>query len=350
MKPISLVSFATILAALGFSSESFAQTYFNCDNGTECVESQQLGAGEAGLFQAGSYVAIEGVNDSSEWEAISGYNYSSGAGVAGQSTGGDGVQGSTTSGTGGYFISGSGAGVIGTTSSTSGESGLAGFNSGTGNGVYGKISGSTGTSSALSADNQATGGTSNGLYVNSAASGGTASYGIFVDDTSDRATTHYAAYFKGNVEITGTLNGMTPSSDIRLKKNVQPLAASALDKLLQLHGVTYEWKDPQEYGAGTQTGFVAQDVERIFPTWVKENDEGIKQITSMRGFEAMLVESVRTLKGENDQLKSRLDRLEDGTNPSQAGFTFGNGGWGFAGLAFGTLLVSKRKKAAPSSP
>ena len=42
------------------------------------------------------------------------------------------------------------------------------------------------------------------------------------------------------------------SSDIRQKKNVAKLTG-ALDKLIQLQGVTYEWVNPEEHGNQTTT-------------------------------------------------------------------------------------------------
>src|SRR5262249_1150885 len=48
-------------------------------------------------------------------------------------------------------------------------------------------------------------------------------------------------------------------SDRRLKKNIEPLSG-ALDRLLQLRSVTYEYKDPEKSHQlpGIQTGFIAQ--------------------------------------------------------------------------------------------
>ncbi|HWR26548.1 MAG TPA: tail fiber domain-containing protein, partial [candidate division Zixibacteria bacterium] len=59
-------------------------------------------------------------------------------------------------------------------------------------------------------------------------------------------------------------------SDRRLKKNIKPLKDS-LDKLLKLRGVTYEWKEPEKIGntPGEKIGLIAQEVEEIFPEWVR---------------------------------------------------------------------------------
>tara|TARA_R110002072_G_scaffold273219_2_gene433720 strand:- start:34690 stop:35673 length:984 start_codon:yes stop_codon:yes gene_type:complete len=113
-------------------------------------------------------------------------------------------------------------------------------------------------------------------------------------------------------------------SDARKKRDIQPLDG-ALGRLLQLQGKTYYYKNPNETGAapGLCTGFVAQDVEKVFPSWVSEVDDGMKAV-SITGFEALTVESLRELKqcndgliaanddlrSENDDLRERLASLE----------------------------------------
>ena len=109
-------------------------------------------------------------------------------------------------------------------------------------------------------------------------------------------------------------------SDRRLKKNIEPLSG-ALDRLLQLEGVSFEYSDPEHfsYVEGIQMGMIAQEVENVFPEWVSEND-GYKAVT-FRGFEALTVESLRELrqekdaeiarlKEENENIKNRLSALE----------------------------------------
>ncbi len=110
------------------------------------------------------------------------------------------------------------------------------------------------------------------------------------------------------------------TSDRRLKRDIQPLEGS-LDRLLQLRGTTFYYKDPSMRGAGPGqwTGFIAQEVESVFPEWVSEYD-GYKSL-SIHGFEAHTVEALRTLREEkdaqikalqaqNDELLERLERLE----------------------------------------
>jgi hypothetical protein len=117
-------------------------------------------------------------------------------------------------------------------------------------------------------------------------------------------------------------------SDRRLKKDIQPLHG-ALDQLLRLKGVSFEYVDPKSIGelSGPRMGMIAQDVEQVFPDWVQELSNGYKALT-IRGFEALAVEALRDLRAEkdaeiaalreghdnlrreNEALRDRLDQVE----------------------------------------
>jgi hypothetical protein len=98
------------------------------------------------------------------------------------------------------------------------------------------------------------------------------------------------------------------ASDARLKKDIRPLE-QALARLLQLHGVTYEYKDPKTIHElpGQQTGMVAQEVEKVFPEWVETAPDGMRRL-SIRGFEALAVEALRDLRTEKDAQISALEK------------------------------------------
>ena len=104
------------------------------------------------------------------------------------------------------------------------------------------------------------------------------------------------------------------SSDRRLKKNIKPLE-NALHEMTRLRGVTYEWKEPDKFAnqKGQQMGMIAQEVEQVFPKWVRTGMDGYK-ILEIKGFSALTVEAVRELKQENESLKKQLaetnERLE----------------------------------------
>jgi len=128
----------------------------------------------------------------------------------------------------------------------------------------------------------------------------------------------------GDLRITGVARkpgggSWTSSSDARLKKKLSTLTHS-LERLLQLRGVQFEWKEPEKMGdlSGPQIGLVAQEVEKVFPEWVSSDPEGYKELT-IRGFEALTVEALRELKNDVEDLKKRLDKMPANTPQRQRG-------------------------------
>jgi hypothetical protein len=108
----------------------------------------------------------------------------------------------------------------------------------------------------------------------------------------------------GNASLAGTL---TENSDIDLKDEIKPLERS-LDKLTRLQGVYYKWKDIENRGDKQQLGLIAQDVEKVFPEAVSEDNTGTKGIAYSR-LVAPLIEAVKELKIENDALKKKYADL-----------------------------------------
>ena len=128
----------------------------------------------------------------------------------------------------------------------------------------------------------------------------------------------------GDLKISGTARRpgggpWTNSSDVRLKKEVAPLA-DALGRLLHLRGVRFEWKEPEKMGnlTGPQMGLIAQEVEKVFPEWISTDPEGYKEIT-MRGFEALTVEALRELKAEIESLRKKMEKNDRKTAKAPRG-------------------------------
>ena len=91
-------------------------------------------------------------------------------------------------------------------------------------------------------------------------------YGIYSE--ASNGATNYAGFFNGNVTVTGTF---VQPSDRKLKKDIKPFV-SALDKINALSPVTYYYKNEKESGINLPTnlqyGFIAQDLETVFPELV----------------------------------------------------------------------------------
>ncbi|MBN2729265.1 MAG: tail fiber domain-containing protein [Bacteroidales bacterium] len=102
-------------------------------------------------------------------------------------------------------------------------------------------------------------------------------------------------------------DGINETSDRRLKKNIEPITGS-LDKIQQLQGVTYEWKDP-EREAGTQLGLIAQDVEEVIPYIVNTDNEGYKSL-QYSVIVALLIEGVKDQQSEIEELKYQMSEMQ----------------------------------------
>jgi len=132
-------------------------------------------------------------------------------------------------------------------------------------------------------------------------------------------------------------NTWTISSDRRLKKNIEPLSG-ALERLLQLRGVTFQWLDPSSQGGitGTQMGLIADEVSLAFPQWVGRDPKGYQTLT-VGGFEALTAEALRELRVEKDrqlnekdceiaELREQMGKLEAAINALTAP-SAGGGAW-----------------------
>ncbi|MHB1330482.1 MAG: tail fiber domain-containing protein [Minisyncoccota bacterium] len=99
----------------------------------------------------------------------------------------------------------------------------------------------------------------------------------------------------------------TNASDVRLKENIKTIT-SGLEKVLQLRGVQYEWK--KDDTNKKNIGFIAQEVMEVVPEVVVQNSDGYYSV-SESSMNAVLVEAIKELKAENDDLRERLEKLED---------------------------------------
>jgi len=146
------------------------------------------------------------------------------------------------------------------------------------------------------------------LYINSSAAIGATPliYGDFASDyvvingTSNNSKTFYV---NGSAGGTGA---WASKSDQRLKKNIHTIPNS-LDKVRQLRGVNYEWKDPSNYEPGTRIGFIAQEVEQVLPEVVEKESEYYS--VQYAPVTALLVEAVKEQQILIEELKIRNQSL-----------------------------------------
>ena len=104
-----------------------------------------------------------------------------------------------------------------------------------------------------------------------------------------------------NISASGvvTATDFNSSSDIALKENVEVID-NPLDKLLELRGVTFDWKASKKSGVGV----VAQDVERVLPQAVGGSED--QKTVNYNAIIGLLVESVKQQQKEIEDLRKRL--------------------------------------------
>ena len=118
----------------------------------------------------------------------------------------------------------------------------------------------------------------------------------------------------GDLHVDGDVIAFsTTVSDERLKENIQ-VVDNALDKVSQLKGVTFDWKKDGEHSAG----LIAQDVEKVLPSAVKEkglpfkaNDDQEYKTVEYSQVTSLLVEAIKELKEENKLLRAEIESLKD---------------------------------------
>jgi hypothetical protein len=120
--------------------------------------------------------------------------------------------------------------------------------------------------------------------------------------TASSTTGTGALVVTGGVGIGGqmTAASIVETSSITLKENIAPIE-NALESILKLSGVTYDRIDNNEHEAGLIAEWTAKVLPDLVTTDADGNAVGIKYTK----LTAYLIESVKTLKQEIEQLKGR---------------------------------------------
>jgi hypothetical protein len=121
-------------------------------------------------------------------------------------------------------------------------------------------------------------------------------------------------------QITGSLSGsliqgtsasfsdlivttLTETSAERFKTNIHPLD-SQIDKITLLNPVTFDWKD----NGNEDIGLIAEQVNEVYPTLISRNPDGEIQGIKYTKLITVLIEGIKELKSEIDDLKSQINK------------------------------------------
>ena len=121
----------------------------------------------------------------------------------------------------------------------------------------------------------------------------------------------YGLYVSGAIYATGDIVG---SSDERLKKNINTIE-NALDKVENLRGVTYEWKEDRQEKDGhdhnnvtpKRIGVIAQEILDIVPEVVTHDKENDRYGVSYGHLTGLLIEAVKDLSNKVKDLEKKLE-------------------------------------------
>ncbi|MBQ7631882.1 MAG: tail fiber domain-containing protein [Paludibacteraceae bacterium] len=171
-------------------------------------------------------------------------------------------------------------------------------------------------------------------------------YGTGIFGTNEASESYvggrYAGYFKGETKVNGDFycNSITTTSDARFKTNITEVRENVMQKLQALHPIQFNWQQVKDEHNDTTVekmyfsddtdydrlhyGFIAQDVQKLFPNLVHEDADGYLGVNYMELI-PILVQAIQTLSYELESLNAiskiqspyRQDNMS-GSEPSQA--------------------------------
>jgi hypothetical protein len=179
------------------------------------------------------------------------------------------------------------------------------------------IVGSTSSNGDGSVEGVARSNSTPGVVAGSRTSGDIGSAALLVTKFDNDSTTSQV-FQRFSINNNGTASGQINAnganaaafgswSDARLKENIVDLPPQ-LANVMALRPVEFDYIESE--GGGHQTGFIAQEMESIYPDAVGERHDGMKTITGWSKTEARLVKAIQELKADLDATKAELAALK----------------------------------------
>lgn len=147
----------------------------------------------------------------------------------------------------------------------------------------------------------------------------------------------YAGFFKGQTKVNGDFYAttVTQTSDARLKTNIKPINEDALYQIAALRPVEFNWQQVEKtFTDDTITikedffskdtdfdrkhyGFIAQDIQKLFPNLVKEDEEGYLSVNYIELI-PLLVKTIQDQESRIDGLERTIETLTSQTTSRKA--------------------------------
>jgi hypothetical protein len=137
-----------------------------------------------------------------------------------------------------------------------------------------------------------------------------AEYNYFADKVTigNASNPSYMLYVQGSAYATGSWN----SSDVRFKKNILPIINS-IERIMKIRGTSFKFRNDEfrdyQFDEGTQFGFIAQELESIFPEVVKTESNGYKSV-NYNGMIPVLVEAIKEQQRQIEELQKEIALLK----------------------------------------
>ena len=154
------------------------------------------------------------------------------------------------------------------------------------------------------------------FYVNSAGADAINAINIIKYSTTNTTAQQFIGFTINNANTgSGQINANGASqaafgsfSDARLKENIVDLP-SQLNNILALKPKEFDYI--QSEGGGHQIGFVAQDMQTVYPDAISERADGMLVVTGWSKTEARLVKAIQEQQALIESLTTRLNALEN---------------------------------------
>lgn len=140
------------------------------------------------------------------------------------------------------------------------------------------------------------GGSSSSFYIGT---------GSAANNGSESISNKFSLSSSGVLTVSGDVIAYGSPSDAKYKENVKPIE-NALDKVMDLEGVSFDWKENNEIlDIKEDIGFIAQDVQKVIPELVRENEEGNLSLR-YQGLIPVLLEAMKEQQKQIDDLKAQM--------------------------------------------
>ena len=160
------------------------------------------------------------------------------------------------------------------------------------------LTNASGTASALTAN------IANFINVTDDTTTNASRYLIFANGTSGAITEQVSStklFFNPSTGLL-TSTDYNSSSDKRLKKNIKTVE-SALDKVIALRGVSFNWEE----GGAKSIGLIAQEAEKVIPEIVLQDENGYLGI-KYNNLIGVLVEAIKEQQEQINTLKKLIEK------------------------------------------